>query len=403
MPGTLLRDQTFRYWYLARSISYAGTAATAVALPLLAYRETGSATLTGLVAAAESLPYLLFGLFAGAVADRVPRLPLMIAAECLAATVVLSAPIAEACGVLTGVHIVAVAAAIGFAFCWFDAAAWGALTRITGRDRLTSANSLIWATATVTGIAVPALAGVAATVSDPGVVLVADALTYVVSMLLLLRVGGAALAGPAAPAVRRSLRADILDGLSYLWRQPVIRTLSLTGFGLSTAAGGALALLVVHAREQLGLGAGDQRIGLLYTAAAAGALLAALALPWLSRILGTGRLSIAGYLLFLLALGALATTRHLAAAVLVWAVCDFASASAITNGITVRQRLTPDELQGRVNTTGRMIAWGGTPVGAALGGFLADAYGVSVAYAALTIPVAISLLVLIVSPVRALR
>ncbi|WP_436535820.1 MFS transporter [Actinoplanes sp. HUAS TT8] len=396
--SALLRDPAFRRWYLARSISYAGTAATAVALPLLAYQRTGSATLTGVVAAAESLPYLVFGLIAGAVADRVPRLRLMIAAEALAALLVLSAPAAQALGHLSGAHIVAVAAAIGTAFCWFDAAAWGTLTHLTGRDRLTAANSLIWATATVTGIAAPALAGVAATVWDPGVVLVADAATYLVSIVLLRR-----LDVPRPPATRgTSLRGDITAGLSYLWRQPVIRTLSLTGFGLSTTAGGVLALLVVHAREQLGLIGDDHRIGLLYTAAAVGALLSALALPALSRRLGTGRLSAAAYLLFLLAVLALAGTHTFGAALVAWLACDFASATAITNGITVRQQLTPDELQGRVNTTGRMIAWGGTPVGAALGGVVADAYGVGVAYAVLALPVGLGLVVLLFSRVRRL-
>ncbi|MCO8277796.1 MFS transporter [Actinoplanes sp. TRM 88003] len=397
----LLRDTNFRRWYLARSISYAGTAATAVALPMLAYQQSGSAALTGAVAAAEALPYLLFGLPAGAVADRSSRLRLMIIAELLAATLVLSAPVAHAFGHLNDLHIVGVAAAIGTAFCWFDAAAWGALTRVAGRDRLVEANSLIWATATVTGIAVPAVAGVAATVWSPAQVLIVDALSYLASIVLLRRIGG----GLEPDEPRRdghSLRSDIVAGLSYLWRQPVIRTLSLTGFCLSTTAGGTLALLVVHAREQLGLDTGDRRVGLLYTAAAVGALLSALALPRLSRAVGVGRLSIAGYLMFLLAVLALAGTEQVWAALLLWAACDFASATAITNGITVRQQLTPDHLQGRVNTTGRMIAWGGTPVGAALGGLIADTHGVATAYALLAAPVALGLGILLFSPVRRL-
>ncbi|GIE97590.1 hypothetical protein Ari01nite_50550 [Paractinoplanes rishiriensis] len=282
----------------------------------------------------------------------------------------LSVPLAQAAGKLSGPHIVAVAAALGTAFCWFDAAAWGALTRVAGRDRLTAANSLIWATATVTGIAVPALAGVAATVWDPGVVLVADALSYLVSVALLYRIGTAlepdGRGHPGPGPERRSLRHDIVGGLSYLWRQPVIRTLSLTGFALSTTAGGALGLLVVHAREQLGLSAGDQRIGLLYAGAAVGAFLSALALPVAVRTLGVGPLSMAGYLMFGLSVLALAGVREVGPALALWAAGNFASAMVITNGITVRQQLTPDDLQGRVNTTGRMIAWGGTPVGAAL-------------------------------------
>jgi MFS family permease len=90
-------------------------------------------------------------------------------------------------------------------------------------------------------------------------------------------------------------------------------------------------------------------------------------------------------------------------ALLLWAVCDFASATAITNGNTVCQQLTPDDLQGRVNTTGRMIAWGGTPFGAFLGGVIADHFGVKVAYLALGVPIAVALVVLLLSPLPRLR
>ncbi|MGX6608046.1 MFS transporter [Micromonosporaceae bacterium Da 78-11] len=398
----VLRDADFRRWFLARSISYGGTAATAVALPLLAYQQTGSAVLTGAVTALEALPYLAFGLLAGAMADRVPRLRLMVAAEILAAVLVVSAPLAQAAGVLSGVHVLVVAFAIGTAFCWFDAAAWGALTQVAGRDRLTQANSLIWATATVIGIAVPAAAGLVATLADPSVVLVADALTYLISVVLLCRIG-TQLDTTGPRAVRPSIRRDIAAGLSYLWHQPVIRTLSLTGFALSTAAGGILALLVVHAHENLGLRADDHRIGLLYSAAAVGALLSAVLLPAMTRRLGIGALSTTAYVLFFGAVVALAGSDEFVTALALWALADFASATAITNAITVRQQLTPDDLQGRVNTTGRMIAWGGTPFGALAGGVVADRWGTGPAYLVLSLPIAVAVIVLLLSPVVRLR
>ena len=392
----VLREPDFRRWFLARSVSYAGTAATAVALPLLAYQKTGSAALTGAIAALEAVPYLLFGLLAGAVADRLPRLRLMVGAEVSAVALVVSVPLAHLAGVLTTPHVLATAFAIGTAFVWFDAAAWGALARVAGRDRLTQANGLIWATATVVGIAAPAAAGLVASLSDPTVVLAADALTYAVSILLVRRI--ATPLDAARPGAATSVRRDIAAGLTYLWRQPVIRALSLAGFGLSTTAGGVVGLLVVHADQQLHIGSADRRIGLLYSAAALGALVSALLLPAMTRVLGVRRLSVTGYLTYLAALVALAVDTNVGLALLLWAVFDFASATAITNGITVRQQLTPDDLQGRVNTTGRMIAWGGTPFGALLGGLLADAYGVRVAYLALGVPLCVALVVLVLSP-----
>jgi MFS family permease len=162
-------------------------------------------------------------------------------------------------------------------------------------------------------------------------------------------------------------------------------------------------LLVVHAAQQLHISADDSRIGLLYTAAAFGAMLAALLLPAMTHSLGAGPLSITAYLLLTAAVCALAMAEAFPVALALWALWNFASTAAITNSITLRQQLTPDDLQGRVNTTGRMIAWGGTPFGALLGGILADTAGARTAYLTLAMPSALAALILVLSPIRGLH
>ncbi|GIH15674.1 hypothetical protein Raf01_38460 [Rugosimonospora africana] len=311
---------------------------------MLTYQASGSATLTAAVAALEALPYLLLGLFAGA--------------------------------------------------------AWGALTRIVGRQRLAEANSALWATEVVLQISVPAGAGLLAAVTDPSIVICLDAGSYLVSAALI-----AALRGDIDPARRTAarVRAEIAEGLRYLWSQPVVRTLSLTGFALSMTVGGALGLLVVQAHQGLGLATHDTRIGLLYSAGACGSLAGALLLPRVTRLAGAGPASILGYAVNAVCLAGFAVARTLPVAMAVWAVWYVATTTAITNGISVRQQVTPDALQGRVNTTGRMLAWGGTPFGALLGGVLAGAAGTRVAYLALVVPVAVGLAALLLSPVRRLR
>lgn len=84
----------------------------------------------------------------------------MITAEAFAAVLVLAVPIAQLAGRRTTAHVLLAARAIGTAFYWFDAAAWGAFTRVGGRESLAQANSLIWAAAAVAGIAAPAAARV---------------------------------------------------------------------------------------------------------------------------------------------------------------------------------------------------------------------------------------------------
>lgn len=398
----LLDHRDFRLWYLSRSASIAGTAASAVALPLLIYQSSQSPMLTAAVVGLEALPYLLFGLFAGAVADRLPRRAMMIGSDLACALLLITLPAARAWDVLSSWHVLAVAFGVGCGFCFFDAAAWGAQLRLVGKARVANANSLLWSTEVVLGIGAPAAAGLLAAAADPTVVLAADALTYLASAALIARVRSG-LDSASTPAAPRGLRTDIREGLTYVWNQPVIRTLCLTGFGFNVACGGALSLLVVHADQVLGLTPPDRRIGLLYTAGAIGALIAAVALPRLSRHTGQGMVSVMGYAVFIASTLGLVLNSIFVGGLLLWATWTFAELTVNGNGITVRQILTPEELQGRVNTTGRMIAWGGTPFGALLGGWLAEAAGARIAYLTLAAPAAVGLAVLLATPVRGLR
>src|SRR5262249_34663689 len=155
---------------------------------------------------------------------------------------------------------------------------WGSLARLVGVARLPDANSLIWSTEIVLEIAVPAAAGLLAASTDPTWVLAVDAASYLVSAVLISRVR-TNLDPPADPdRPPRHLAADIGEGLRYLWREPVIRSLSLAGFGLNVGAGGVFGLLVVYADQALRMTVPDRRIGLLYTAAAVGSLAAAVLL-----------------------------------------------------------------------------------------------------------------------------
>ncbi|TWJ21258.1 MFS transporter [Micromonospora endolithica] len=400
VEGHRLFHRDFSLWYLARSVSVAGTAASAVALPLLVYRTSGSPALTAAVVGLEALPYLLFGLFAGAAADRLRRKRMMIVADVCCALLLATVPVAALFDALAPWYLLIVAFGVGCGFCWFDAAAWGAFVRIVGKPGVTRANSLIWSTEIALEIAAPAAAGLLAAIADPTLVLAVDAATYLVSAVLLAQIRTGLDPGPT---VARRLRAEIAEGVHHLWRTPVLRTLTAAGFGLNVAAGGVLGLLVVHADQALGVGPEDQRLGLLYAAAAAGSLVAAVVLPAASRRAGQGVVSITGLIIFVAALVGLAGTSVFALALAGWAMWAVARLTVNANGITVRQLLTPDALQGRVNTTGRMVAWGGTPFGALIGGLAADTYGVRVAYLVLAVPVVLSLALVTASPVRGLR
>jgi hypothetical protein len=167
---------------------------------------------------------------------------------------------------------------------------------------------------------------------------------------------------------------------------------SLSGVGVVEqvrAGPRTVGLLVVYANRALHMTRVDVRLGLLYSAGELGGLLSTAAVPMLIKRLAIGRLTAAFLAANAAALAFLAVAPSYGWAVLAFFFYELAYVMVITTGITVRQMLTPDHLQARVNTAGRMIAWGGSPVGAVLGGLLAEFLPIRLAFGLLTISAAI--------------
>ena len=373
----------FRWFWAARMVAVVGSALTAVALPVIVYDLTESAALTSAVTALQVAPYLVLGLLAGAMADRLPRRRVMLAAQAVSATALLSVPVLQLVASLHAAHVLAVAAVVSSAFVWFDAAAFGALPSIVGKDAIARANSALWTASTLLGIGAPALGGLLVTVLGAHDVLSVDAACYVVAGGCLM-----AVASPMGPArrgagtlERTGLGADIAEGVAFLWGHDVIRPLTLLGVANSVAAGGVTGLLLVLVVEQLDQSSGGAALGVLLALVATGGFVAAAALPWLSGRSPVGWISLGGLGIGVPAVLGLAASTSIVlagACLLVWSA---GNTVVILNGITLRQQLTPDHLQARVNTTGRMVAWGGTPIGALGCGVLAQATGVGAAIA----------------------
>lgn len=259
---------------------------TLVVLPILVFQRTGSPAQTSIVVALQAVPYLVFGLVAGAVADRSDRRRLMVSCEIVSAGLVASVPVASSLGHLTVPHLYLVALGTATTFVWFDSANFGAIPALVGRPRLVAATSGLAATENVAYVLGPALGGVLASTIGPANAMAVDAVTYAASALLLLSVRrpfrepSPDVAPAAAPP---TIRADIREGLVHLWRQPTVRALTLHGAGLSVSMGATIGLVVVYAVRRLGLSDTDWRIGALYTAGAVGALGASLCLPRVRR------------------------------------------------------------------------------------------------------------------------
>ena len=371
-------DPALRRYLLASIVSITGTAITLVVLPILVYQRTGSAFETALLTAIEVLPYIVLGLIAGPLADRVDRRRLMVTCNVINAVVMLSVPLAEAAGALTIAQIYAVALLGATTFVFFDAADFGALPTLAGREGLVAAASLLQSTRSLLLVIMPAVGALLAATIGAAEALAVDAASFLVAGALLLTIRRP-FQGPR-DQVRATYRADLAEGLRWLWQHRLVRALTLVGFGNSVGYGMVFGLTVVYGVRQLGLASDDVRIGLLFSAGAVGGVLGAAVMPTLRRRMHPARVSqiaLAVTPLLILALVAATSFPAAAAAFLAW---TWASQVTIVNGITYRMQVIPDALQSRVNVVGRMVAWGGQPFGATIGGAVASVASVRSAF-----------------------
>jgi Na+/melibiose symporter-like transporter len=262
-------------------------------------------------------------------------------------------------------------------------------TTLVDRTQLPVASSLISSSGSVAMLIGPVLGAALLTVMMAPYALGFDAVSYVMSAVLLVSIRQPFRRRPRERDRRAPIRADIAEGLRFLWGQPVIRTMTISVSCACLSWGGAFGLLVVYANRALHMTRVDVRLGFLYSAGELGGLISVAAVPMLIRRLAIGRLTAVFLIANAAGLAFLSVAPSFAWAVLAFFTYELVYTVVTATGVTVRQMLTPDHLQSRVNTAGRMIAWGGTPVGALLGGLLAELLPIRLAFGLLTISVAI--------------
>jgi len=365
-------------WATAEGISATGSAVSAVVLPILVFQRTDSAAQTALIAGLRAAPYLLFGLVAGPVADRFDRRRLIVGGNLAEGALMATIPIASAAGVLTIAQIYVVALLAATCFVFSDAAVFGALPRLVGAPQLASANGVLTSLSSAAQVIGPAIgAALAAAIGAANAVWI-DAASFAVAALLVAGIRGSFQA-ERPPGGHPPMRDQVRQGLHYIRHHRVIRTLITAGFGNSFAFGVITGLLVVYAVRQLSIPDDSARIGVLYSAGALGALTAGLVFGRIFRFDKAGRIAAITILMSAFLLGALAFVTVFAVALVVFGLFSLSQMLTTANGITYRQMATPDALQSRVNVIGRMVAWGGQPFGAAIGGVLAQATSVRTA------------------------
>ncbi|MER7512058.1 MFS transporter [Streptomyces lavendulae] len=361
-----------RLW-TAQTVSSLGDGVSHAALPLLALTLTRDPMALAVVAAAGTLPWLLFGVLGGALVDRWDRRRTMWVTDAARGALLATAAAAAALDVLNIPLLATVSFLLGLGGLFFDTAATAYLPDLLGRDPalLERANSRLRGTQTAaSGFAGPP-AGSALLALGRAVPLLADAVSFALCALL---VRSLPAAPRPVPQAGESLLRQARAGASYVFRDRLLLGLALRPAVGNVAFLAVETVLALFAHDRLGVdGLG---FGLLLTAEATGGLLGAGIASFLGRRLGTGTALTCTALVEGLAILGLAAAPDPYAAGLALAVCGAGMGATMVLAPSLRQTIVPAHLMGRVASTSRMLAMCAAPFGAFLGGWLASSYDV---------------------------
>lgn len=360
--------------WTSASLSNLADGVMKVALPLVAVRYTDSPALIAGLTFAFTLPWLLFALTAGALADRLDRRRLMLIANAARALFLAFLTVATLTGIGSIWMLYAAALCIGVAETVYDTSAQSILPQLVPRDRLSRANGRLYAAElTANQFIGPPLGGflvatgVALAFGTPVLLWVAA-----IGMLLLLR-GRFRADRPE----RTTIRADIAEGLRFLGRSTLLRTLAIMVGVFNFASSAVYTVFVLYAvGPQSAMKLTDPAYGLLLTASAIGSVLGTFLAEPAERLLGRARaltLTVIGSLFTVATPFFTANPFLIAGGMLIGGITV-----SVWNVITVslRQRVTPTRLLGRLNSAYRLLAWGTMPLGALAGGVIGQLFGV---------------------------
>jgi MFS family permease len=375
----LLRERDFRRLWIAQSVSQVGSEVTLLALPLVAVLVLDASPFeVALLGATQFFAFIAVALPAGAWVDRLPRTRVLVTADLGRAAILLVVPFAALAHLLSMGLLYAVIFGTSILRVFFDVGYQAILPDLVERDRLAEGNSRLEVSSSAAQLIGPGIGGWLVGLVSAPIAIVVDALSFLGSAAFLVGIRARGAGGPDGPArPRPGIRREILEGLSFYRRTPLLRSLAATSVfyyvGVWFAGGTFIAYL---ARD---LEMTPEAIGLGYSIGAVGVLVGAAAGAAIGRRLGIGRTLVASIAIGALSWAVMALAQPATA-------LAFLALSSVGHGVTsmamginyvsLRQAITPAELQGRVNATGRWLNWTMIPLAAIGGGAVATEIGI---------------------------
>ena len=375
-------DLGARFWRLwaAAFVSNLSDGIFWIALPLLAVSLTDSPALVAGVAIAQRLPWLVFALVAGALADRLDRRRTMVLVQLGRVGLTAALAVAFVAGVASIGLLSVVAFLLGVLETLFDTAAQSIVPNVVPRDRLQSANGrLLAAEFTMHQFVGPPVGGLLAAL---GLELAfgTAAAGFLGAALLLAGIGGSFRPERTGPPSR--IHEEIREGIAYLAGHRLLRVVAIVVGLLNLAQGGAWALLVLYAIEPGPMGLSEVGFGLLLATNAVGLISGTILAGTIERRLGKPNLLLACVVALAAGNLAVVATANLVVVGAVLAIGGVFLGAFNVAYQSLRQRVVPDRILGRVVATFRMLGWGALPLGAALGGLIGEAFGLQAVFLA---------------------
>ncbi|HKA09439.1 MAG TPA: MFS transporter [Candidatus Dormibacteraeota bacterium] len=378
LGGRLWRDLDFVLLWAGQTVSVLGSQVTLLALPAAAILMLHASPFqVGLLGAFEFLAFPTLGLVAGVYADRVKRRWIMIICDLGRMLALGSIPTAYALGWLSMPLLYAVALLTGVFTVFFDIAYQSYLPALIPRPKLIEGNSKLEVSRSVAQVAGPAIAGLLLQIVGAARAIAVDAASFAVSVLSLWAIRRPEPApAPGTASGRRGFWVEMWEGMRVVLGNPTLWKIAGCTATSNLGSNIIFAVYLIFVFRYLHLSPGV--VGLIFAAGSAGGLLGAVSAGALARRFGLGRalvLGIAGsFAYFLVPLAQLGASLLLL--VTSFLVMSFGGTVYNVNQVSLRQTITPDHVQGRMNATVRTMIWGTIPIGSFVGGILGERFGV---------------------------
>ena len=402
-PRPIARDQPlaenhdFKVLLGTQGISSLGDAVSFTALPLLVLALTGSGLAMGVVGALQTLPDLVFGMVAGAMADRSDRKRMMFIADLGRAILTAMIPLSVFLAGPTMGVILLVAAPMSVLRSFFLAGYTASVPALVGRSQISRANSYFEAVYSTGYIIGPAIAGLLASLIGPGPTLAIDAISFTLSACGLLFVRRE-LRAPI-DRVRAPLVTEIREGIDYIAGHPILRAAILFWGAVSILSAPLVTALAVYITRDLGYEA--TVLGLILTGYGCGTVAGALLTSRRSARRSIAPTLLGGNVITGICLVIMASVHVVPALLVVAVISGVAQSMVLITYITARTAYSPDALLGRIGSTARTISLGLQPLGLLVGGALIDLTSGATVIAIMGVAIAfVSLLFLPVTTLR---